>query len=295
MAAEGVRLAVFPETYVPGYPFWAWYIHPLDDIHARGEIYGRLLENSVNIEAGDLGPVQTRAAAHGLTVLIGVNEKSPESKTSLYNTLVTIGSDGAIRNVHRKLVPTYVERNVWAPGDGAGLRVVETELGRIGGLICWENLMPLARYSLYAQGVDIYVVSTYDAGDASVATMRHIARESRSWVVCSGVALHRDDIPADFPARDKIVAQLDSEWQNAGDSVVVSPSGHIVAGPLRNEYGTLYADIDPTKSRQQGWYMDTAGHYNRPDIFTVTVDRTRRTAVTYLDGGETEAEGLEGE
>ena len=290
VAAEGARLAVFPETYVPGYPFWAWYVHPLDDIHARGEIYGRLLENSVDIEAGDLEPVQARAAVHGLTILIGVNERSPDSKTSLFNTLVTIGSDGTIRNVHRKLVPTYVERNVWAPGDGAGLRVVETELGRIGGLICWENLMPLARYSLYAQGVDIYVVSTYDAGDASVATMRHIAREARSWVVCSGVALHRDDIPDDFPAREKIVAQFDGEWQNAGDSVVVSPSGHIVAGPLRNEYGILYADIDPAKSRQQGWYMDTAGHYNRPDIFTVTIDRTRRAAVTFLDEASSEEE-----
>jgi nitrilase len=262
VAAEGAQLAVFPETYIPGYPFWAWYLHPTDDFHARGEIYGRLLENSVDIDGGDLEPIQTRAAAHGMTVVIGVNEKSPESKTSLYNTLITIGSDGSIRNVHRKLVPTYVERNVWAPGDGAGLRVVETELGRIGGLICWENLMPLARYSLYAQGVDIYVVSTYDSGDASVATMRHIARESRSWVVCSGVALHRDDIPADFPDRDEIVAQFHSEWQNAGDSVVVTPNGSIVVGPLRDSYGILYADIDPAKSRQQGWYMDIAGHDN---------------------------------
>ncbi len=287
VAGEGARLAVFPETFIPGYPFWAWYVHPIDDIHVRNEIYGRLLENSVDIERGDLEPIQERVATHGLTVVIGVNERSPDSRTSLYNSLVTIGSDGSILNVHRKLVPTYVERNVWAPGDGAGLRVIETDVGRIGGLICWENLMPLARYSLYAQGLDIYVVSTYDAGDVSIATMQHIAREARAWVVSSGVALHKDDVPDDFPARDKIVDQMDlGDWENPGDSVVVAPNGKIVAGPLREEYGILYADIEPGKSREQAWYMDTAGHYNRPDVFDVTVDRTRRTAIEFVDSAD---------
>ena len=283
VAAEGAQLAVFPETFIPGYPFWAWYVHPIDDIHTRNEIYGRLLENSVDIDGGDLDPIQRRAADHGLTVVIGINERSPDSRTSLYNSLVTIGSDGSILNVHRKLVPTYVERNVWAPGDGAGLKVVDTEIGRIGGLICWENLMPLARYSLYAQGLDIYVVSTYDYSDVSIATMQHIAREARSWVVSSGVALHKDDIPDDFPAREKIVGQIDSDWENPGDSVVVAPNGTVIAGPLRNEYGMLYAEIEPGKSREQAWYMDTAGHYNRPDIFDVKVDRTRRTAIEFID------------
>ena len=286
VTAEGARLAVFPETFIPGYPFWAWYVHPIDDIQTRNEIYGRLLENSVDIEGGDLEPIQERVASHGLTVVIGVNETSPDSRTSLYNSLVTIGSDGLILNVHRKLVPTYVERNVWAPGDGAGLRVVETDVGRIGGLICWENLMPLARYSLYAQGLDIYVVSTYDAGDVSIATMQHIAQEARSWVVSSGVALHKDDVSDDFPGRDKIMGQLDSDWENPGDSVVVAPNGRIVAGPLRDEYGILYADIEPGQSREQGWYMDTAGHYNRPDVFDVKVDRTRRTAIEFVDSDD---------
>jgi nitrilase len=283
VAAEGARLAVFPETFIPGYPFWAWYVHPIDDIQTRNEIYGRLLENSVDIEGGDLEPIQERVASHGLTVVIGVNETSPDSRTSLYNSLVTIGSDGSILNVHRKLVPTYVERNVWAPGDGAGLRVVETDVGRIGGLICWENLMPVARYSLYAQGLDIYVVSTYDAGDVSIATMQHIAREARSWVVSSGVALHKDDVPDDFPGREKIMGQLDSDWENPGDSVVVAPNGRIIAGPLRDEYGILYADIEPGQSREQAWRMDTAGHYNRPDVFDVKVDRTRRPAIEFVD------------
>jgi nitrilase len=286
VAAEGARLAVFPETFIPGYPFWAWYVHPIDDIQTRNEIYGRLLENSVDIEGGDLEPIQEQAASHDLTVVIGVNETSPDSRTSLYNSLVTVGSDGSILNVHRKLVPTYVERNVWAPGDGAGLKVVETDVGRIGGLICWENLMPVARYSLYAQGLDIYVVSTYDSGDVSIATMQHIAREARSWVVSSGVALHKDDVPDDFPAREKIMGQLDSDWENPGDSVVVAPNGNIVAGPLRDEYGILYADIEPGRSREEGWRMDTAGHYNRPDVFEVKVDRTRRTAIEFVDSDD---------
>jgi nitrilase len=286
VSVEGAQLAVFPETFIPGYPFWAWYVHPIDDFQTRNEIYGRLLENSVDIERGDLDPIQRRVADHGLTVVIGINERSPDSRTTLYNSQVTIGSDGSILNVHRKLVPTYVERNVWAPGDGAGLKVVETDVGRIGGLICWENLMPLARYTLYAQGLDIYVISTYDSGDVSIATMQHIAREARSWVVSSGVALHKDDVPGDFPAREKIVGQLDSDWQNPGDSVVVAPNGRVVAGPLRDEYGILYADIEPGQSREQGWYMDPAGHYNRPDVFELKVDRTRRTAIEFVDSDD---------
>lgn len=282
VASVGAELVVFPETFIPGYPFWAWVVHPVNDFSVRNEIYGRTLENSVDIAAGDLEPIQQAVAAHGVHMVVGINERSPDSRTSLYNSLVTIGADGSILNVHRKLVPTYVERNVWAPGDGAGLRVVDTEIGRIGGLICWENLMPVARYSLYAQGLDIYVVSTWDTGDPSVATMQHIAREARSWVVCSGFALHSDDVPQDFPARDRIISQTD-EWINDGDSVVVAPNGQITAGPLRSEYGILYADLDIDASRNQGWYMDTAGHYNRPDVFEVTVDRTRRSAIEFLD------------
>jgi nitrilase len=301
VAGEGANLAVFPETYIPGYPFWAWLVHPSKDFGVRNEIYGQLVENSVDIGRGDLEPLQEAAASKGIQIIIGVNENSPDSKTSLYNALVTIGSNGSLLNVHRKLVPTYVERNVWAPGDGAGLRVIETDLGRIGGLICWENLMPLARYSLYAQGLDIYVVSTWDSGDPSVATMRHIAREARSWLVCSGFALHKDDVPEDFPGRERIL-DFEGEWVNDGDSLVVAPGGQMTMGPLRQEYGILYADIDTDVSRQQSWYMDTAGHYNRPDVFDVRVDRRRRTAIEFVDAEKppvpdvtepaTEAEGL---
>src|SRR5207253_3160952 len=153
---------------------------------------------------------------------------------TLYNTLVTIGTDGELLNVHRKLVPTNPERMVWGQGDGRGLRVVDTEFGRVGGLICWENYMPLARYALYADGVQIYIASTWDSGDTWISTMRHIAAEGRCWVIGSGCSLHIDDVPADFPGREHIFAG--QEWINPGDSVVVRPGGEIVAGPLHEEH-----------------------------------------------------------
>jgi nitrilase len=217
-----------------------------------------------------------------------MNERSPDSKTSLYNSLVTILPDGSIANVHRKLVPTMVERNVWAPGDAAGLRVIETEFGRIGALICWENLMPLARFSLYAQGIEVYIVSTYDSGDVSVATMQHIAREGNCWVVCSGVALRLGDVPTDMPGYEALYGTFkernpDAEWINEGDSLIVNPRGEIVEGPLRNEYGFLYGEIDTSAVRRNRWCLDAAGHYNRPDIFDLTVNRRRLSPIEFDD------------
>lgn len=287
-ADNGAQLVVFPEAFVPGYPDWAWLAHPIYDREARSDIFELLLENSVDIEGGDLKPLQEKAAARGTTVVVGVNERSPDSKTSLYNSLVTILADGSIANVHRKLVPTYVERNVWAPGDAAGLKVIDTHLGRIGGLICWENLMPLARFALYAQGVEVYIVSTFDSGDASIASMRHIAREGRCWVVCSGVAQRLDDVPRDFPGYEELYGRYserspDKEWINEGDSLIVDPNGEIVAGPMREEHGILYGEIDVSTARRERWSLDAAGHYNRPDIFDLSVNRRRFAPIEFDD------------
>jgi len=233
----GAQLIVFPETFLPGYPDWVWRVAPEKyDVHSP--IFKMLLDNAIDLQADDLRPLQDAAARAGVTIVCGVDDKNGEfSRTTLYNTIVTIGPDGSILNRHRKLMPTNPERMVWGIGDGSGLRVVDTPSGRIGALICWENYMPLARYALYAQGVEIYVASTWDDGPVWAATLQHIAAEGRCWVIGSGSALHTSDVPADFPFRSEIYPV--DEWINSGDSLIVAPGGKIVAGPMHERKGIL--------------------------------------------------------
>jgi len=161
---------------------------------------------------------------------------------------------------------------VWGTGDASGLRVSETPMGRVGGLICWENYMPLARFAIFAQGCEIYVAPTWDEGSTWISTMRHIAAEGRCWVLGNGSAMRGKDIPKDFPKRTQLFPDLE-EWYNPGDSVVVSPGGRIVAGPLHEEHGILYAECDPAVASSAKRTLDVAGHYGRPDIFKLEVNR----------------------
>src|SRR5438045_2449784 len=162
-------------------------------------------------------------------------------ETSLMTTgavrVAIVQQPPVLLNRHRKRVPTNPERMVWGEGDGSGLRVVDTPIGRVGGLICWENYMPLARVALYSEGVEIYVASTWDSGDTWVASLRHIAAEGRCWVLGSGCSLRADDVPASFPGREQIFGAADGRWLNPGDSVVVRPGGELLAGPLHEQHG----------------------------------------------------------
>jgi len=280
-AAKGAELVVFPEAFVPGYPAWIWRLRPGGDWDLSERLHTLLQEQAVDVQGGDLRPLSDAARRHGVTILCGIEERAADlSRTTLYNSYVFIGPDGGILNRHRKLMPTNPERMVWGFGDASGLNVVDTAVGRIGALICWENHMPLARYALFAQGIEIYVAPTYDSGDDWIESLRHIAREGGCWVIGSGNVLRGSDMHTDAVDLSTIYPDA-GEWVNPGDSVVIAPGGGLVAGPLRNEQGLLFADIDVEKVGAARRTLDIAGHYARPDIFQLQVNRQPQSPVVF--------------
>ncbi|MDX1740088.1 MAG: carbon-nitrogen hydrolase family protein [Rhodothermales bacterium] len=281
-AAEGARLVVFPEAFLPCYPLWVWFVPP-GHTHPLRELYSVLHANSVTIPGPRIDRIRQAAAESGVTVAIGVNERNSESSDStLYNTLVFIGSDGELLGRHRKLIPTAGERLVWAQGDGSDLDVYDTEIGKVGGLICWENYMPLARYTLSAMGQQIHVAPTWDRGEPWVSTMRHVAKESRCFVVGCCQAFHADDIPDHYSFKEKYLHNVDG-WINPGLSVIVDPDGKIVAGPASEQETILYAEVRPEQLVGPRWQLDVAGHYARPDVFELRVHRTPRPFLQTFD------------
>ena len=282
-AGSWAELVVFPETYVPGYPAWIWRLRPGEDAPQTRELHARLVANAVRVDHGDLAPLCDAAARHGVTVVVGFHELEENfGRSTLYNALAIIGPNGAILNRHRKLRPTNPERMVWGLGDATGLKVIDTPIGRLGALICWENFMPHSRFALYAQGVEIYCAPTYDFGDGWIGSMQHIAREGRCYVLSAGCLLRASDLPADLPARDRLYPDP-QEWINDGDSVVIAPGGRIIAGPLRRETGMLLADLDLSVAALSRRSLDVTGHYARPDIFQLSVDRRPRAPVVFED------------
>jgi nitrilase len=278
-AAAGARLVTFPEAWVPGYPEWIWHLRPREDYQLTHEFHRRLVAEAVDLERDDLKPLREAARRLQVTVVVGIDERDGKfGRASVYNTAVMIGPDGEVLNRHRKLMPTGAERMVWGIGDGSGLRVVATPAGRVGALLCWENLMPLARYAIYSQGPEIYVAPTWACGEGWLASMSHIAQEGRCWVLGSGTAMRGRDVPESFPERDRLFPDLE-EWFNAGDSVIVAPSGEVVAGPLHEEHGILYAECDPARVAGARRTFDVVGHYSRPDVFRFEVDQRPRTPV----------------
>lgn len=281
-AGEGASLIVFPEAYVSGYPTWIWRLRPGGDMALSGELHARMRHSAIDLTNGDLRPIQDAAATHGVTITLGINEIDTQfSGSTLFNTVVVVSGQGKILNRHRKMMPTNPERMVWGMGDATGLRVVDTPAGRLGSLICWESYMPLARYALYAQGIDIYVAPTWDTGESWLATMRHIAKEAGCWVIGTATALQGSDIPDDFPQRDSLFEA--DEWINDGDAVVVRPMGALAAGPLSRSKDILYAEIDQEVARQARRSLDVCGHYSRPDIFSFSVDRKPHVPAVFSD------------
>ncbi len=277
-AVGGAKLVVFPESFVPAYPDWVWVV-PAGRGPQLGALYGELLANAVSVPSDATRMLGATARDAGVIVAIGITERNDEaSGATMYNTLLVIDERGEVIGRHRKLVPTGGERLVWAQGDAAGLRVHQTSIGRIAGLICWENYMPLARFALYAAGVQIYLAPTWDHGENWLATLRHIAREGRVVVVGCGTALRMSDVPDRYEFRR--LYPEGREWINPGGSAIVDPKGKVIAGPIENVEDILYADIDLDAASGAKWDLDTAGHYARPDIFELRIDRTRRLMVS---------------
>ncbi len=272
-AQQGAQLVLFPEAFIPGYPDWAWVI-PAGKKSQLNGLYGELYRNAVTIPDDSTSRLSAAAKAAGIHLVIGISERNSEaSNASLFNTMVYFDDQGRIIGKHRKLVPTGGERIIWSQGDGTTLEVFPTPLGRIGGLICWENYMPLARQALYQSGVQIYVAPTWDSSDIWLATMRHIAKEGGIFVLGCCMALRKVDIPERFEFRNLYAA--DKDWINPGNSCVVSPSGQIIAGPLNMKQEILYAEIDLSSIPASKWILDTAGHYSRPDVFQFAVRKNR--------------------
>jgi nitrilase len=277
-ACEGARLIVFPEVFIPTYPDWVWKI-PANEHGLLNELYAELLEQSITIPDNDTNKLCRAAKRANAYVVMGLNERNSESSNaSLYNTLLFIDAHGNILGRHRKLVPTAPERTVWAPGDGSTLQVYETALGKISGLICWENYMPLARYAMYAWGTQIYLAPTWDHGDVWLSTLRHIAKEGRVYVIGCCIAMRKDDISDRFELKRKYYAETD-EWINSGESAIVHPSGNVIAGPVSKKEEILYADVDMRQMQGLKRVLDVAGHYARPDVFELRVHTAERPLI----------------
>ncbi len=278
-ADAGADLIVFSEAFIPGYPTWIWRLRPGVDWNLSEELHQRLLSNAVNLDSEDLTPLYDIARQRQVTVVCGIDERDNKlSRATLYNTVITIGTNGNLVNRHRKLMPTNPERMVWGFGDASGLNVIDTPAGRLGTLLCWENYMPLARYTLYSQGVEIYIAPTYDSGDDWISSLQHIAREGACYVVGCGNLMKSNDFPEDFPDREILYPDPD-EWVNPGDSIVIAPGGQIVDGPMRRESGILYSDIQLEKVAIAKRALDVAGHYSRPDIFQLHVNAKPQSPV----------------
>jgi nitrilase len=268
-AAQGAQLVVFPETFVPAYPssIWARAFAGWAEPGAK-EAFALLARESVAVPGAAAERIGAAARTSGVWLVTGVIELDPERPSTLYNSLLYHAPDGTLVSRHRKLVPTNHERLVWGQGDGGGLRAFPTPLGRLGGLICWENYMPLARFALYESGVEIYVASTADDGEAWQSTLVHIARESRAFVVSAGHFQRASAYPEGFPLR----ALVDGAGTiGRGGSAILGPDGSYLAGPLYDEEGILFAELDPARLWEERQRFDAAGHYHRPDVLRLTV------------------------
>lgn len=278
-ADQGAQLILFPEAFIPAYPRGLTFGNVIGGRSPEGrKIWQRYWENSIDVP-GPATDILSEAIKKSEVYLgIGVIERDSQfSRGTLYCTLLYFGPNGELLGKHRKIKPTAAERLIWGEGDGSTLTVIDTEIGKIGGLICWENYMPLARMALYGKGVEIYLAPTADHRERWQATMRHIALEGRCFVLGCNQFVTKDMYPKDLEELNKLENQ--PEIMCRGGSVIVSPSGHVLAGPLYDKEGILFNTLDLSEVTQSKLDFDVVGHYARPDIFQLIVNENPSLAV----------------
>ena len=283
-AEAGCNLVVFGEGLLPGYPFWIERTHGAEfNSPMQKEIHAHYLANAVQIEAGHLDGVCDLARKNHLAVMLGCIER-PDDRGghSLYASLVYIDPEGAIQSVHRKLMPTYEERLTWSPGDGHGLRTHRLGAFTVGGLNCWENWMPLARAALYGLGEDLHIAVWPGSSRNTQDITRFIALESRSYVVSVSGLMRSIDIPADTPHRSAITANTADIFANGG-SCIAGPDGDWIVEPVVGEERLILASLEHKRVREERQNFDPAGHYARPDVLQLTIDRQRQSTIRVVD------------
>lgn len=276
-AAGGAELVVFPEAYVSAYPKWLDFGCRIGQRKPEGrEDFRRYWASSIDVPSAETDRLGAAARNHGIFLVIGVIERD---NTTLYCTVLFFSPEGKLLGKHRKLMPTASERLVWGFGDGSTLPVFDMPYGKVGAVICWENYMPLLRTAMYSKGVTLYCAPTADDRDTWLPTMQHIALEGRCFVLSACQVMRRKDFPTDYT----LAEEVDPETvMMRGGSCIISPLGQVLAGPLFNEEGILYADLDLADVARSSLDFDAVGHYARPDVFNLTVNERQQSPVTFV-------------
>ncbi len=283
-AKENTELLVFGEAFLPGYPFWLAYTDGAAwDLKVNKELHAHYARNSIQIEAGELDEICRLAKEHKMAIYLGMMERAKDrGGHSLYCSLVYIDQAGEIKSVHRKLQPSYDERLTWAPGDGHGLQVHSLKQFTVGGLNCWENWMPLPRTALYGQGENLHVAVWPGGVHNTKDITRFIARESRGYVISVSSLMQASNFPKDTPHLDKILEKAPKVLANGG-SCITGPDGEWIVEPIANKEGIFYEVLDFNRVLEEHQNFDPVGHYSRPDVTQLTVNRERQSTVGFLD------------
>ncbi|MBO6630131.1 MAG: carbon-nitrogen hydrolase family protein [Psychroserpens sp.] len=283
-ANNDAELIVFGEGLIPGYPFWLALTGGAEwNTDVNKTLHAHYVQNSITIENGDLNAICELCKKYKIATYLGIIERPLDrGGHSIYASLVYIDQNGTIQSVHRKLQPTYDERLTWAPGDGNGLRVHSLKDFTVGGLNCWENWMPLPRAALYGQGENLHVAVWPGSDHNTKDITRFIARESRSYVISVSSLMAVADFPKDTPYIDKILEKAPKQLANGG-SCIAGPDGEWIVEPILHKEGVFYATLDFNKVLKERQNFDAVGHYSRPDVTQLTINRERQSTIKIYD------------